>query len=199
MRRRVLDTLLLVGIACGGVLAWRTGVERSRLEAKHERLARITGDMPIHDATKIHILALDTGEPLHFAWRVYLPPNSRHELRAKGSGGSSSWGGSSSMELIARVRFRDDPERGLEVFTHFAGGSSRMGVGDKALAERLRGRWDKVLVDQRGRDHLEIVDPKQSTVLLRLILPLDPVRNDNFTSPAPFFWELTLGPPSTTP
>jgi hypothetical protein len=74
MKHRVLDLYLLIAALIGGTLAWQTGRERSRLSEKYDEPARVTGDLPIADASKVHVRALDTGDPMHFAWRVYYPP-----------------------------------------------------------------------------------------------------------------------------
>src|SRR5262249_53145162 len=126
MKPRVLDLLLLLTILPGGFLAWQTGRERGRLEDRYERMVKIAGDLPIADPTKVFIRAVDTGEPLHLAWRVYLPPNYTLIVRNRtgdGSSGSSTSWSLNSAEFIARVRFRKD-ERGLmSVYTRFHGSS----------------------------------------------------------------------------
>jgi hypothetical protein len=205
MKHRALDLFLLIVVAIGGALAWQTGRERSRLSGEHARLARITGDLPIADASQVHVQALDTGEPLHFAWRVYFPPNYRQTLRNSNGGEGTSWS-SSSTEFIARVVFRQDEQGLLQVYTHFSGGSSRSGLGDKALAELLRGRWDKIRVEQLGAPDLAALGPNQPAVLLRLTLPddlqaearkkLPPHTQKRFV---PVLFELDLGPKASKP
>src|SRR6185436_11697936 len=75
MKQRVLNLFLILVAVLGGLLAWQSGRERGRLQAECARLLAITGDLSIDDPSKVYIRALDTREPLHFAWRVYLPPN----------------------------------------------------------------------------------------------------------------------------
>jgi hypothetical protein len=170
MARKFVDTLLIVAILVGGVMAWRTGRERSRLQREFERLTRRTGDLTISDPTRVHVRALQTHEPMHFAWRVYLPPN--YPVRLTSSmGGSSGSASSASMEFIARARIRQDEQGDLQIYTHFSGGSSRSAVGDPSLAKRLRGRWDKVIVEQLGEAELVALDPDRQAVLLRITLP----------------------------
>lgn len=74
MMRRLPDLILILALMVGGVVAWKADRERGRLAAEHARLARMTGDLPIIDPARVHLLALETGEPLHQAWRIYLPP-----------------------------------------------------------------------------------------------------------------------------
>src|SRR5689334_110913 len=115
MRPRALDLILLLVILPGGFLAWQSGRQRKRLEDRYERMVRVAGDLAIADPTKVYIRALDMGEPLHFAWRVYLPPNYTlvvRNLTGNGSSGSSTSWSLNPVEFIARVRFRKD-EQGL--------------------------------------------------------------------------------------
>jgi hypothetical protein len=197
--RKAVDVLLLLVVLCGGIMAWQTGRERRRLAGTYNRLARIAGDLSITDPSKVHVLALETGEPLHFAWRIYVPPNYTLHLTSGMGGQSSSWS-SGSSEFIARVRFREGESGTLEVYSHVAGGSSAMGIGTPALAELLRGHWDRVAVEQSGRSGLTAIDPKKPELLLRLTLPdglakeagktLSSYEQENLV---PVFYQLKLG------
>jgi hypothetical protein len=205
MKHRAIDWLLLLAFLIGGALAWRNGRERSRLAEKHARLARLTGELPVADPAKVSVQALDTGEPLHFAWRVYYPPNYTQVLRHSDGGSGTSWAGRSS-EFIARVVFREDEQGLLQVYTHFSGGSSRSSFGDKALAELLRGRWDRIRVEQLGAPKLAVLKRDQPAIVLRLTLPddlqaearkrLDPALQKRYV---PVLYEVTLGPETSNP
>ena len=87
---RAFDLILLLVALSGGLLALQNGRQLRQLRAEYERLSTITGDLPISDASKVHVRALETGERLHFAWRVYLPANYRAVV-SNASGSSSSW------------------------------------------------------------------------------------------------------------
>ena len=164
----------------------------------------MTGDLPISDVSKVHVRALETGERLHFAWRVYLPANYRAVVW-NASGSSSSWH-SDSCQFIARVRLRENEQGMLQAYTRFSGGSSCMGLGDSMLAELLHDHWDKIQVEQLGASGLAVIAPGQSAVLLRLTLPdelqqasrekLRPGMHDHFV---PILFELHLGPEATKP
>jgi hypothetical protein len=207
VKHRLLDGLLILALLSGGILAGKTGLERSRLEARHARLARMTGDLLVTDRSKLYFRAIDTGERLHFAWRVYLPPKYNQVLscRSDGSSSSSTSLRSGSTEIIARVRLREDEQGQLHVYSHFAGGSSRMGVGDKALADLLRGRWDRVRVEQVGAPELAVFGPDQTIVLLRLTLPDDleaearKKLGPSMQQRLPVLFELVLGPKAQQP
>jgi hypothetical protein len=208
MKLYLKDVLLIGLILLGGILALRTGSERRRLEAEVERLFRASGDLPVGDESRVHVLALKTGEPLHFAWRVYVPPNYKQIITGRGGGGS--WSGSSSsssaQQFTARVRFREDPDGALQVYSRFSGGSSLMSIGDRPLATFLRDRWNRLRVEQLGAAHLETVPVDGSAVLLRLTLPDDMREEFKQKLPThpqsryvPVLYELRLGPNSSEP
>jgi hypothetical protein len=206
--RRLVEVVLIVAIAIGGFLAWRTGHERDRLERSYDRLSRKAGELEIGDPTRVHFRAIQTGEPLHFAWRVYLPASypARVHLRAGQSVGHDSVSRSQPQEFIARVRFREDENGILHVFSKFAGGSNRVGVGDQAFAKLLHGRWNEVLAEQLGADGMAAIDPDKLVTLLRLRLPPE-IEGEAKTALAPeqqnglvpVFLELQLGSPASKP
>lgn len=203
--KKVIDAMILVVVLFGCFLVWKTDRERRRLSATHDRLARATGDLTITDPAKIHMLALETGDPMHFAWRVYLPPKCSLTLSAKSGGGSTSFSVNAS-EFIARVRVRRSERGALAVYQHFGSGSSLFEFGDPAFASLVFDRQDKLLVEQVGADRLATFDPKQSAIFLRLSLPDDLVKAAKATAKAgslnglvPVFYELRLGQMPTNP
>lgn len=170
MRFRLLDFLLIALIVVGSFFAWLTGSKRYELSKTFERLSRKTGDLSIADLSLIYVQALPTQEPLHFAWRVYLPPNYNLNVRAR-SGGMSSFASAGARDFIARVRLRENENGQMEIYTHFAGGASRSGIGDVELCKLLHGRWGKIRVEQLGADQLAALNPSRSAVLLKLTMP----------------------------
>ncbi len=205
MRLKVPDAVLVVVVIVGGFFAWKTGRERSRLEATVERLTRKVGDLPIGDPTRVHIRALPTREPLHFAWRVYVPANYTNVLRSN-PGSRSGVRTSSAREFVARVRFREDEPGTLHLFTHFSGSSMRMSFGDRSLAELVRDRGDKIAVEQLGVNDVTPIDPARPAVLLRLSLS-EEMRNDARKTLSaedqkrfsPVFFEWVLDSPGSNP
>jgi hypothetical protein len=205
MKSRLLDLLLLIALVVGGFLAWQTGRERSRLSHRYDMLVRKAGNSPVSDPSKVCIRAIDTGEPLHFAWHIYFPPNYTQTLQTSAGGGMTSWGASSS-EFIGRVRFREDEQGDLRVYTHFGGGSGMMSFGNAGLAKLIRGRGRKIRVEQVGAEGPVTLDPSQSAVMLRLSLPEDmqaearellaPHDQKRFI---PVLFELDLGTPASNP
>jgi hypothetical protein len=138
-------------------------------------MTRTAGDLIVTDPSRIHVLALDTGEPLHYAWRVYLPADYRLVERGTPAGAVrvSPPGSDPARELILRVRFREDAEGQLNLYQTFEGSSNRGAFGDGALAKVLHGRFDKVLVEQLGTNGPVSVGVDEPLDLLSLRLPAD--------------------------
>ena len=88
----------------------------------------------------------------------------------------------------------------MDVYTRFAQGSSRSGVGGPGLARLLR----ELKVEQVGRPGVAALDPgaMKPAVLLRVALP-ESLRDELPPDlPARFFpnlIELTVGPPGSLP
>ncbi len=169
---RLLNAVLLVAALIGGVLAYRAATERQRLLAEKTRLEEKVGSLPISDPSKVHVRALETGEELHFAWRVYLPAGFSARWECE-SGGSSSSSSSGTREFIARARLREDEHGTLYVFAKQDGGSMKLGLGNERLADLLRDRWREIGVEQLGSDGVVVVDGSQVATLLRLTLSDD--------------------------
>src|SRR5262245_16479620 len=111
--KNAIDAILVLVVLYGTLLAWQSGRERRRLTNVYDRLARVTGDLRVTVPNKAHFLALETGDPMHYAWRIYVPPNFALAFSDK-SGGSSSWWTSGEREFIARLRFRGNEQGHLE-------------------------------------------------------------------------------------
>lgn len=145
MRRKAIDLILLLAILVGGALAWTSGRERAKLTKEYTRLARTAGD-----PAKVHLVALDTGEPLHFAWRVYYPANYRAVL-TNSLGVQSSSSTSNPTEAILRLRFFENDRGLLEVYVKGAQGRSQGTLGDGSLAGLLRAVGARSMSNRSGR------------------------------------------------
>lgn len=170
MNRRILDFVLLAAAVIGGIMAWQTARERTRLKGDYDRLAAVAGDLPVADPSKVAMKALKTGTPLLFAWRVYTPPGYRGVI-SNNAGGLGTTTHTQSAEFIARAGIRETDDGKLESYTSFLGGSTRFGLGDPSLVKFLHGRWDKIQVEQLGADGITTLEPDQYAVLLRLSMP----------------------------
>ena len=203
MVRRILDATLVLIILVGGVFAWRSGEQRARSQSEFNRLSRQTGDLAISDPSRVHVRALPTNDPMHFAWRVYLPPSYSLQLRSSLGGTSGSFS-ATSKDFIARARIREDENGDLQIYTRFSGSSTKSMLGDRALAQRLHGRWNIIVVEQLGASDLVALEPDRPAILLRLTVPeeLQPgeqtakfPKTQNHDSAVLWQWE--IGPTTT--
>ena len=166
-RIRSLNALLLIGAVIGGVLTYRAARTHRELLAEKNRLEQKVGSLSIKDPSKIQVEALETGEPLHFAWRIYRPADIGCSWQA-GTNGRRSWAYGRPREFISRVRFRESYDGQLGLFVNVIRRYRGITLANRQLTDLLRDRWDEIQVEQLGCDHLVIVEPDEVAVLLRL-------------------------------
>src|SRR5688572_9201880 len=125
---RFINALLLILALVGAWFAIRAGLEYQRLRVAHRLLMAEVGLLRVGDPDKVHFVAIETGEPLHFAWQMYVPAKFDQQWRVQlGSGGSSSHVSSSRPEPqfdIVRVRIREQPNGQTAVWVKHRSGSS---------------------------------------------------------------------------
>lgn len=199
--RNAIDSTLAAAALIGGVFAVRAGGERMELAAHHARLVAAAGELPVEDPTLIYIKALDTGDPLHFAWRVYLPGKISLKVQTRMGGTSSSSGSHSDpQDFIARVRLREEAPNQVRVYTKFAGGGGAMGYDSPELARFLREHAHDLKVEQLGRTATATIDPgaPKPTVVVRIGLPdaLRPPDLPKWIDPANLV-EISIGSPGS--
>jgi hypothetical protein len=204
MKRRLFDLLLVCVIAAGAVPAWITGQQRSRLEAEYARLAKSAGNLVLTDPSLVHVLALDTGEPLHYAWRIHFPPGYQATYRTSNEMSGGSWN-KDACDFIGRVRFQVDEQDQLRVYTRSQGNQSLSYVGDHELGRLVREGRVRFQVEQFGSKGVAVFGPDQGVSLLKLTIPEDlpsDVREKLLTV-APkgtrLFYQLELGPKPDVP
>lgn len=166
---RTIELVLIAAIAAGLYFAAAEGRERAGLLGEYERLRRMTGDLEVEDPSKTYVLAIPSGEPLRFAWRVHGPKGTQLSIAKFASGSSSQLTTGLSEEdaiVTARVRLTDD--RGVELHTNFLGSSGVVSASHPALGRLIRGRESEVVVEQLGTPAASL-EPGQR-VLLRLRL-----------------------------
>lgn len=174
LARRIVDLALLSILLAGGAWAWWLGVERAGLEAELARLTARTGALTVGNPKLIHARALRGDGPLAFGWRVFVPTGK--SLRSGLGQNTSTSTLAAASESAIRVAFREVEGRLMLFVGKFggSGGSSSTGeYGDDTLADLLRGRWDRVVVEEFGRDEVAVADPGRPLTLLRLSLPPD--------------------------
>jgi len=138
------------------------------LKAEQARLEKKVGRLTVTDTSKLHIRALETGEELHFAWRVYVPAG--FKLRFEHNNGSGqSWNGS-PQEFIARARIRRNDDGSWQFYLKRSGGASLSTFGGEEFSRMIDGRWDEVGIEQLAADDMVVMDSSEVACLLRLTL-----------------------------
>lgn len=165
---RYVHLLLLLLTIVGGVLAIQAGREQSALRAEQRRLQAEIGDLRVDDPDRVAVLALATDDPLHFAWRVYLPRGYDHTWLATYGGGSASARRTvdQAEQQIVRLRFRQIDGR-WEMWEKTRGGSSWSG-GLGGSLEKLLENPARLRIDQRGRGGVETFAREDLITLLKL-------------------------------
>lgn len=169
--QRAFEIVLVAAILIGAVLVFQSSSLRSELTREHARLMAKTGSLTIKDPTQAQIQAIETGEPLSYAWRVYLPPNYSFAYRCSSGGGSGSQ--SAAWEGIFRFRIKavgDD----FRIYYRFAGGSGMRGLGSPQLKELFDKNPElagKLVVEQLGKNELATFDPSEVKTLIKVALP----------------------------
>ena len=161
---RILNILLLLIILVGVFFAWqaRTGFEPTRSE--YARLTAKVGRLPIGDATKVHVLALETNDPLDFAWQIYVPANldwQWHTTRFQYTTSRSTGKEQASRTELVRARFRKIDDQWY--VWHKILGSG--GLSSSSYAQLLE-RPELLHIEQLGVGKLRVIDPDEVVTLL---------------------------------
>jgi hypothetical protein len=169
---RFVNSLLLLIVLVGACLSIRAGLEYQRLRARHRSLMAEVGLLRVSDPNQIHLVAIDTGEPLHFAWQMYVPTGFAQQWQVQlGGGGSSTHISSSSSEPqfdLVRVRIRKEPDGRAAVWVKHRGGSSYTTLPPREIEALERSQWP---IEQLGADGVAVVDGQEVATLVRLSDP----------------------------
>ena len=171
--QRFFEGLWVFAIIVGLILAWRSGQARASLLREITRIENRIGKLAIVDPTLVHVVAIETGKPFDYSWRVYLPPNYRFNLvtNTLGSKNSSSPGTSKKMrEFIAHVVVRFVDEK-IECYSRLDHGGGLCGTTNLELANIFRERPEEIQIHQAGNNGVETFQEDQEVVLLRFSLP----------------------------
>ena len=144
------------------------------LEADFTRLNDRIGTLSVGNPKLIHARAIPADGPLQFGWRVYFPGPKR--IMGTMPHSSNTTYLMATAECSIGVGVREDQGQLSLFFRTFNGPSHTSSTGkfgDASLADFLRGRWDRLVVEQFARDEVAVADPNKSLTLLRLSIPPD--------------------------
>lgn len=172
MITRCINLLLLLLAAVGFLYTFRARSELRKVRGEHDLLAAQFGTLDVEDPEKYYVVRIDTGDPMHFAWRIYRPDKLQLKTRASSiGGGSNSWSLSGPAgEEIFRIRFRID-ERGMRVFSKRQGSSSTFGLGDPQTDGFLKKHWEELDIEVMGDGEAEEAATDQVLKLLSIRVP----------------------------
>jgi hypothetical protein len=194
---RSVHALLLLAALVGAFLAIQAGREHQLLRAEHRRLKAEVGLLSVTDPDKMHVVAIPTGDPLHFAWQVYVPAICG--LRWKASYGNGGTGGSSSGNAepyfdLLRVRIRERKDGSPEIWFKRRSGSSLVSVSPRDVEMIKQG---EATIEQLAAEQTAVVDSQQVYTLLWVreqnALEKEPLINIRFGTPEAFQKELERG------
>lgn len=169
MLLRLLNLSLLLAALVGAALAFAEQRRVAAIAGEHQRLTGLVGNLSVEDETKIHVLAIDTGEPMHFLWRIFVPANVDLRWQFKTIGGSSSsWGGGDPEPTEMFLRYRMKVEDNWVNVFHSTNNSSGLSSLGGRKAPSLVERPDLIEVQIAGADEVAVFEPDEVVDLLSL-------------------------------
>ena len=177
---RLLNIVLLLACVIGIFFAILAGTEYHATQREHSRLTAKVGRLPISDPTKVHVLALDTGDPLDFAWLVYLPGQFKGSWKTVVSNSMSSTSGEESREPqtdLVRVKFRRIDGQ-WQMWNKRRTGSGLSSIPEGMFIDHP----GSLNVMQMGQGQVEVVDTDQVATLLQIVAPPDQSSEGTFIS-----------------
>ncbi|MGN6544688.1 MAG: hypothetical protein ACTHK7_06545 [Aureliella sp.] len=160
------------------------------MQREHTRLTDVAGELVITDPDQLHIQAIDTGEPLRFAWRVYAPGGQAIVFHFGSSGqplGSSTHQDPEPHESFASVCFTEQrPPGQAGVYCFFENTSDFCSLAPPGMFEFLRDHWNELEIEQLGAREVARVKPGDSATMLRVKLSpslMQKAREKNLATP----------------
>ena len=166
---RALNFMLLAAALVGVYFALKAEVEYRPLREYHRQLVAEVGLLPVGDPAKVHIVAIPTGEPLHYAWQMYVPAGYEKQWHSRAGHGSSSSSGGSDSEPhfdVVRVRLREQSPGNWQVWTKQRNSSSLMGFSADEL--KKFGPLESLQAAPLAADGVVVLEPDEVATLLRL-------------------------------
>lgn len=171
---RLINGCLLILAVVGACFSIRAGLGYQHLRAKHRKLIAKVGRLQIEHPDKAHFVAIDTGEPLHYAWQMYVPASFDTQWKILGAGDGGSSGSLQPYFDLVRVRVRKQANGGATLWIKELGGSRMLGLDARQLA-LLEGQ--RFAIEQLGSEGTAVVGREQVVTLIRLSDPEQPNEN----------------------
>ncbi len=163
---------LLLLIGAGLCMLLQAQAEQREVAREYDRLAAKVGRLQVTDASKFYVAPIPTDDPMHFAWRVYLPAGLALQQRAEHlSGGSTSSASiQSAGERVLRACYRFEGDS-TKVFVKGFSGASESGFSDKSFAKFVQKHWREFEVESLAANGPTQYEPDEILTLLKITIP----------------------------
>jgi hypothetical protein len=186
MRFSLLAFLLAITVICLAVSHWHTSRQLATALLELRRLRDETGYLTIDDRTKFHAVALDSGEPNTWQWRLFLPKGARYKwniachdiprdsppAQAGVTAGSNEpyWKSENEVLVTARLREADEGSWTLSVTSKIGDSDNQMsGATLKIPPDKIE--WMSTVSSTDGQvigtDGVAVRDPDGPIILLQ--------------------------------
>lgn len=178
----LLTMLLLVAICCLSISHFNTSRQLAESQRELRRIRDEVGYLTVEDETKVNIVALQTGDPNTWQWRLYIPKGARYKWNVacedivldsptqkpnQGVSNEPYWESSNRVLVTARlIRNQGSDKCTLSVTskignsTHQMGGTSLRFSQDKLPSSSIQRSI-------RGTNGTETVDPAGPIFLIQ--------------------------------
>jgi hypothetical protein len=196
MFQRLVELVLCLGLVIGLCFLYQSATVRHQHSQEYQRLTRKAGSLTDCRRDKVTLQAVETGESLHFAWRIFVPHEYDYGYRSKVEvrGKVSS---SRDQDFVFRYRFYE--QRG-KWYVYVMGYGGEDGHAYEVKSQELI----EFLTNAQGRDQLQVeqlgtagtveVDFGKTISLLKIRRP--PGIGGPVGEADPYLDWLCFGPPS---
>ena len=163
---------LVIMIAVGLIGLVVDQVRLRRLQSEQSRLQRLVGKLDIDDEARIHLALVESPEPLHHVWRVYLPASSAWRVTHESASSGSGWSQSGPSEARNEIwRWRVAGSDGAFRSHVLSGSGSSTSSIQPEMADFLRSNWSQLNVQVAGADGTQIASTDQIIPLVTIRVP----------------------------
>ena len=165
---------LVIMIAVGLIGLVIDQVKLRRSQSQESRLERLVGKLDVDDHTRIHIALIESSEPLHHVWRVYLPARSAWRVTHESASSGSGWSQSGPSEARNEIwRWRVVGSDGAFRSHVLSGSGSSTSSIQPEMARFLRSNWRDLEMEIAGEHGLQIASTDQIIPLVTISVPTD--------------------------
>ena len=182
----LLSFLLTVSLVAVGVSHWHNARKLQSTMAELLKLRSEAGYITVDDKTKFHALAIESGDPNIWKWRLFIPKGTRYRWNiacenipqstppAKPGVASVSneryWETDTNVLVTAQLRETDNGDWNLTVSSTIGNSADQMGGASlKIPADKIKWMQTAGSIENKeiGRNETAVRDPRGPIVLLQ--------------------------------